>query len=370
MSTTRYNIDRIKTIDILQVARDLGVNVKRSGHNYKALCPFHGDRSIGSFILYPKSQSCYCYSCQKSGSVIDYYMAVTAQTDFMTAVQELGDKYLNGDPNALKPPTKKQLPQPQTLHLSRQLMMSTIKYINGTLRGIEGNTLLQYLATIFPRHEVERTAYEYLVGTTKNGGTIFWNMAFDGTVRTGKVIRYHTNGHRYKTSNWIHSMMLDKNDEPLPQWKSLFPSGEWKMVFTLFGEHLLHDPARRHLPVAIVESEKTALIAAMHFPSMLWLATGGKTYLNEQRLAAIQLQHRDIYLVPDRDALHDTESKDGRISQGWPSMAEKFSYRDHIKIADDAETLAQELGVTDPKCDVGDLFIIERQRANQSQQQS
>ncbi len=43
----------------------------------------------------------------------------------------------------------------------------------------------------------------------------------------------------------------------------------------LFGEHLL--PMNRGKPVAIVESEKTALVAAYYLPEYVWLASGGKT---------------------------------------------------------------------------------------------
>ena len=43
----------------------------------------------------------------------------------------------------------------------------------------------------------------------------------------------------------------------------------------LFGEHLLAYASSMARTVAIVESEKTALIAALFIPDLVWLATGG-----------------------------------------------------------------------------------------------
>ena len=41
----------------------------------------------------------------------------------------------------------------------------------------------------------------------------------------------------------------------------------------LFGEHLLSEIPTK--PVAIVESEKSALVATHYMPEFIWLATGG-----------------------------------------------------------------------------------------------
>ncbi len=52
--------------------------------------------------------------------------------------------------------------------------------------------------------------------------------------------------------------------------------------------------------VAIVEAEKTAVIASICFPKMIWLAVGAKGYLNAERLQL--LESRKVLLFPDADA--------------------------------------------------------------------
>ena len=70
-----------------------------------------------------------------------------------------------------------------------------------------------------------------------------------------------------------------------------------------FGEHLLSDTSSTisSNPVAIVESEKTALIAAHFIPDFTWLATGG-THGCFNREAIQVLEGREVILFPDLKA--------------------------------------------------------------------
>lgn len=384
------NTDRIKSIDILTVIRDCGQPLRRSGNKYKTLCPWHSDRSLGSFVVYPQNNSCACFSCGHGGSVIDYYMA-EKDVDFKTACTELQAAYIDSSEGATRTP-QREYHEPETLHIR-------LDAVRTTLAAYERNTLISYLSTIYPPADVVRTAHEYLIGTQRDGSTIFWYKSFgENAARTAKIIRYLPDGHRDKSrgATWLHALFTpyEKHDRDNPdriiytrpprldiaKW-STDPSHtadgrdtQWKARFSLFGEHLLHDPARADLPVCIVESEKSALICAIHDPRFLWLATGGKKFLREDRIAALQLQHRQVILVPDRDALYDQPlppkpsakvsvgSPDGentRTDPSWETTAATFAYRDHIAICRDVEDLARDLEVTDPKCDIADLYLLQ-----------
>ena len=389
--------DRIKSIDILTVIRDCGKPLRRSGSKYKTLCPWHSDRSLGSFVVYPQNNSCACFSCGHGGSVIDYYMA-EKNVDFKTACAELQSAYIDSSEGATRTP-QREYHEPETLHIRLEMVRTT-------LAAYDRNTLLQYLSTIYQPADVVRTAHEYLVGTRRDGSAIFWYKSYgENSARTAKIMRYLPDGHRDKSrgATWLHALFspYEKYDRNNPdriiysrpptldirQWStdpSLTPDGSntrWKARFSLFGEHLLHDPARADLPVCIVESEKSAIICAIHDPRFLWLATGGKKFLREDKIAALQSQHRDIILVPDRDALSaadvstqtaDTATTvpavDGGASPSspskkfdptWEDLALTFAYRDHISLCRDAEDLARDLDVTDPKCDIADLYLLQ-----------
>ena len=58
--------------DIIQVIRNEGIDLKKSGRYYKACCPFHHEKTP-SFTVYPNN-SFYCFGCGESGDAIDFIM--------------------------------------------------------------------------------------------------------------------------------------------------------------------------------------------------------------------------------------------------------------------------------------------------------
>ncbi len=73
-----------------------------------------------------------------------------------------------------------------------------------------------------------------------------------------------------------------------------------------FGKHLL--PTDNTKPVAIVESEKSALIASSYLPQYIWIASGGKNgCFREENL--IILKDRNVVLFPDLGATDDWSAK-------------------------------------------------------------
>lgn len=161
-----------------------------------------------------------------------------------------------------------------------------------TLRNYEQNSFARFLLNLFPEDTeiVEKAIKDYLIGTTKDGKTVFWQIDQNGNVRTGKIIAYdRASGKRRKdiSPNWVHAELKKinrlKNDFNLKQ--------------CFFGEHLLRDEKEK--PVAIVEAEKTAVIAAICFPQLVWIAAGAKQNLKCERLT--NFGARKIILYPDAD---------------------------------------------------------------------
>lgn len=66
-------IERIKnTADIVEVVGDY-VHLIRRGSNYMGLCPFHNERTP-SFSVNKNRNFCYCFSCKKGGSPVNFIM--------------------------------------------------------------------------------------------------------------------------------------------------------------------------------------------------------------------------------------------------------------------------------------------------------
>ena len=71
------------TLQITKVLEFYGVVV---GHDNKALCPLHREKSP-SFTIYPNHNSWYCFGCETGGTVIDFVMAYYGLVTFEAALR-------------------------------------------------------------------------------------------------------------------------------------------------------------------------------------------------------------------------------------------------------------------------------------------
>ena len=86
----REIIDNINSQSIVDVVSDY-VTLKKSGVNYKGLCPFHSDKNP-SFYVSPKKNICHCFVCGKGGGPITFMME-QEHISFNEACRMLGKKY-------------------------------------------------------------------------------------------------------------------------------------------------------------------------------------------------------------------------------------------------------------------------------------
>lgn len=81
-------------------------------------------------------------------------------------------------------------------------------------------------------------------------------------------------------------------------------------AFTFEGldrsEHLLNDKDKVNANVALVESEKTAVICSLLLPEYIWLATGGKSQFNDRLMV---LKGRKVTAFPDIDGYDEWRKK-------------------------------------------------------------
>jgi predicted alpha/beta-hydrolase family hydrolase len=64
--------------------------------------------------------------------------------------------------------------------------------------------------------------------------------------------------------------------------------------------------------VVLVESEKSAVIGSAIFPGYVWLATGGKSQMREEKLRA--LTERTVLLFPDADGYAEWKQRAGSMT--------------------------------------------------------
>ena len=187
--------------------------------------------------------------------------------------------------------------------------MSTIPFDYVARSASYNSTFVRFLCGLFDRDTldsptVRRLAEQYALGATRDGDVIFWQIDIEGRVRSGKIMKYSPDGHRVKASgsDWVHARMMRQG---------LLPK-DWELTQCLFGEHLLNMAGNRDKVVALVESEKSALIGAACFPDYLWLATGGKSQLAPEKMKV--LKGRTVIMFPDVDGYSTWKEKAAELT--------------------------------------------------------
>lgn len=155
-------------------------------------------------------------------------------------------------------------------------------------KEVEDNLSI-FLKRLFDRKDYFKAKQNYFITGTDlkwKQSTIFWQIDEDEKIRCAKVMLYDPeNGKRvkepYSHINWLHSELGLK---------------DFNIDQCLFGLHLLAEYPEKD--VAIVESEKTAIIMSIVMPEFIWMATGGAGNLNLNKLKS--LKNRKIILYPDK----------------------------------------------------------------------
>ena len=212
---------------------------------------------------------------------------------------------------------KEYKPRPVTFQ-PKSVSFIPVAVFKASLKAYETNHFIQFLINLFGVEVASQLVSRYFIATSKhwNGATVFWQIDTQGKVRTGKIMLYSpTTGLRVKEPfshiNWVHKALKQ-------------PVFELKQC--LFGEHLLIDKAK---PVAIVESEKTAVIASVYLPQFVWVAVGSLTNLNAEKCSI--LKGRTVTLFPDLNGFDK-----------WSCKAKELSHLATFTVSDLLERKAAE----------------------------
>lgn len=204
------------------------------------------------------------------------------------------------------------------------------------------NHFVDFLETRFNSYDIQKAVDEYLLGATRKREVIFWQIDTKDKVRTGKIMQYNPEtGKRVKHEsgaiNWAHNKL--KQQGKINQ--------NFNLSQCFFGEHLLKQYPDK--TVAIVESEKTAIIASIIFPDYIWLATGALNGLSLDK--CFVLDNRKVYIFPDLGKAYDV----------WKQKTMEISkfIKWNVQVSELLEEISTEFAVTQGY-DIAD-YILEKQ---------
>jgi DNA primase len=127
-----------RSVDIIEIVQGY-IPLKRAGASYKALCPFHEEKTP-SFIVTPQRQTFKCFGCGKGGDAISFVMA-QENVDYPEAIRILAER--SGIPVKYKEGGKD--------GIGRDDLYRILEWAQGVFRGLllkapEAETARQFLA--------------------------------------------------------------------------------------------------------------------------------------------------------------------------------------------------------------------------------
>jgi hypothetical protein len=202
----------------------------------------------------------------------------------------------------------------------------SIETVLASIKSFDKNNFINFLRLRFGEKYAMEAVKNYLIGTSKHwkniGATIFWQLDFFGTVRGGKVMAYNSStGKRIKEPfnhiTWVHKILNLEG---------------YNLAQCYFGEHLLN--VHKKKPVALVESEKTAIISSFYFPQFVWIASGSLNNISLEKSDC--LLGRDLVFFPDL-------SRNSKAFELWEKKASELSeVANSIEVSRILENLASD----------------------------
>lgn len=231
-----------------------------------------------------------------------------------------GDDFWDGDDSIVKPYEKDDYEVPD-------FCSAAIDDIRNHFDSEMESSFAKFLIKSFGETAAQNAIQMYYLGVLDsacnadlNSDVIFWQFNPDREVRAGKVMSYNEKGKR----------------QGIPRWWHKIKGGSCQLQQCFFGEHLISELNK---PIAIVESEKTAVIMSICNPAFIWLACGSSTNLQDNK--CLTVSEYDVTLFPDQNQFNY-----------WAEVAEDWDF----EISRDCE-IWFENGMIEKGDDIADYYL-------------
>jgi hypothetical protein len=185
-------------------------------------------------------------------------------------------------------------------------------------RHYVNNNFIEGLEKRFGVDQVKRVVDLYKLGRFDDSGVVFPYQYTDNHICTGKVIFFDDNLNRIKEGKksyprYLHNLIyqtdgffkynfndydIDENGNEV-----LIP---FKLKLCLFGHNQIINDKQK--TICLVESEKTAVLMSIVLPKFIWVASGGKTLIQDYKF--LFFTGRKCLVFPDL-------SEDDNVYQYW-----------------------------------------------------
>lgn len=304
-------VDEIKErLDIVEVVSSY-VPLKKAGRNYKALCPFHAEKTP-SFIVFPETQSWHCFgACGTGGDVFTFIMR-QENLDFTGALRLLAQRA----GVSLKPRTEADLAEDKLKKRLHEINEAAARYFhNLLLSSAEGERARSYLAQREINQEtINRFQLGYALDDWQALGEYLQERGYKrkDILAAGLIIeREDGSGHYDRFRGRLIIPIRDERggvvgfgaralDDSTPKYINSPQTPIFDKSTVLFGLDLAKGAIRREGLAVIVEGYMDVLMAHQHGIANVVASMG--TALTEAQLRLLKRFSKRLALALDADA--------------------------------------------------------------------
>lgn len=293
--------------DIVEVIKEY-VPLKRAGKDYKALCPFHNEKTP-SFQVSPSKQIFKCFGCGKGGNVFSFVMA-TERLEFPEAVEFLAGRA--GIELERRVEVRERNRRRDTLF---EMNLWTAKVYHRCLmnadegrpgreyfssRGMDESTWRRFRLGYAPE------SWDFLLGLSSGKGYEPGDLAAAGLVlpKKGGTGHYDRFRHRvifpiFDVRGRIVGFGGRALDDSTPKYLNSPETSVFSKSTCLYGLDVAKDGVLREKRVVVVEGYTDVLMAHQH--GIDWVVATLGTALTPQHVSILRRYVAEVVLVFDGD---------------------------------------------------------------------
>ncbi|HVE80532.1 MAG TPA: DNA primase [Candidatus Dormibacteraeota bacterium] len=299
-------VEQIK--DKLDVAEIVGgyIELKQSGRNLKAPCPFHNEKTA-SFMVSPEKGIWHCFGCQRGGDIFAFVMEMDG-LDFRGALEVLAAKAgVQLSSQGYDPKVKKEQDR-----LTEALRWA-VKYYQATL--VKNKTAYEY--AIKKRKLSKQTVEDFEVGYAPDSWTALTDFLQKKGFTAAELKKAGLAGQKAGRSNLfdIHRQRLMFTicdiqgtpigfmgrvlDDSMPKYLNTPQTVLFDKSKAIFGLHLAKEAIRRSDEVVIVEGNMDVVVS--HQTGIKQVVAVSGTALTLHQLKTLSRLTRNIKIAFDAD---------------------------------------------------------------------
>ncbi|MFQ5859961.1 MAG: DNA primase [Dehalococcoidia bacterium] len=297
-------VDDIKArLDIVDVVSSF-VNLQKSGRNFRALCPFHPEKTP-SFFVFPERQSWRCFGACATGGDLFSFVIKMENLEFAEALRRLAQQ------SGVSLPTPRQRPTDDTLHQVNEAARRFFCQLLASPEGIEARAYLERRG--FTPETIER----FQLGLSpRDGQALKSHLLAQGSTEAqlasaGVVTQREGGGWQDLLRGRLVFPLRDGEgrlvgfagralDDSQPKYLNSPQTPLFQKGHLLYGLHLARDGIKQRGAAVVVEGYTDVLMAHQYGYTHVVASMG--TALTEHQVALLRGLAGTVVLALDPDA--------------------------------------------------------------------